>query len=457
VKNTFILLLAVFTISIFSSTSWAEYGVVVQGGLCGSGGTSGGNSESDYDNDSGSDVSTSSDLSISNLYITIKGEDNWHNKIKKTLKPGQAFRIEGKTKIKNKSDVEAEDVRVKFRIDGTKNFNTNDVVIDKKSKEDIDPDDHITKKLKRTIIQLSSNGQTITIFGPDGKKTFNVVDDFCKFYIFVTVKNKDDEDISSTFSGNDEYAVIKIAVDRYPQPDANNIASETLRFYNNNYDAHFYSVNHEDEIDLPQRHPDWLYQGPSFIAFNEQQDGTVPLYTCWTGTTHDWTRGDQWQFMSDFSVVAGCTETPWIVFYVYPNDGEHRKPVYLMRKDKANYEYSFILSNGLSDAYSLRDNYGFIFTSGNPMFWVPESLDAAKSAYGIEVSPLFIDTDGDGIYDQNELGDTDNDGIPNFQESYYTDTDNDGISDQFDAENDNPNSEEAQVPNPVQGFQLGVF
>ena len=148
-----------------------------------------------------------------------------------------------------------------------------------------------------------------------------------------------------------------------------------------------------------------------------------------------------------------------------------------MRKDKANYEYSFSLSNGLVDAYSLRDNHGFNFTSNNPMFWVPESLSVARSAQGV-VEVLYIDSDGDDIYDQNESGDTDGDGILDKHELYYTDADNDGVSDQFDSQNTNPandsdndgysNQEEMiagtdpleasfdDVPSTVQGFQIGL-
>ena len=182
---------------------------------------------------------------------------------------------------------------------------------------------------------------------------------------------------------------------------------------------------------MPNTHSDWLYKCPSFVTFVEQIEGTVPLYTCWIGTTHDWARlateiYSGWQYLSSFSAVVGCNESPWIAFYVYPEDGVNRKPVYFMRKDKANHEYSFILSNGLVDAYSLRDNYGFNFTSNNPMFWVPESLSIARYAQGV-VEVLYIDSDS--IYDQNEPCDTYSDGILDKHELYYVDADNDGVSD----------------------------
>ncbi len=48
------------------------------------------------------------------------------------------------------------------------------------------------------------------------------------------------------------------------------------------------------------------------------------------------------------------------------------------------------------------------------------------------------DTDLDGVIDDNELGDTDGDGIFDYQESYLVDTDNDGVNDQLDSENTNP-------------------
>jgi len=111
VKNTFILLLTVFTISIFSSTSWAEYGVVVQGGLCGSsgnsgGGTSGGNSGPGYGDDSGiPNPWAGYDYDVGLKYVKIgkKSSGHWHESVVWTeneIPNHRDFRI----KVKNQSN-----------------------------------------------------------------------------------------------------------------------------------------------------------------------------------------------------------------------------------------------------------------------------------------------------------------------------------------------------------------
>ena len=52
------------------------------------------------------------------------------------------------------------------------------------------------------------------------------------------------------------------------------------------------------------------------------------------------------------------------------------------------------------------------------------------------------DYDHDGITNgEEELVDSDNDGIPDYLESNKKDTDGDGVSDQYDSENDNPNND----------------
>ncbi len=170
----------------------------------------------------------------------------------------------------------------------------------------------------------------------------------------------------------------------------NNGAVPTTRFYNSKHRAHFYSVNPIDQSKVPNKYPGWEDHGTSFNAFPNPQDDTVPLYTCWTGSTHDWTRGDQWQFISDFSVIAGCKENPWIAFYVYPSDGEDRNPVYLMYKSDVD---SYILSNGLNDANYLQSTYGFTFTSSEPLFWTPTTLMVEETPviYEEPTSPTVLD------------------------------------------------------------------
>jgi len=59
---------------------------------------------------------------------------------------------------------------------------------------------------------------------------------------------------------------------------------------------------------VPNTYSDWLYQGPSFVAFVEQIEGMVSLYACWTKAIYDWARlaneiYSGWQHLSDFSAV----------------------------------------------------------------------------------------------------------------------------------------------------------
>ena len=146
----------------------------------------------------------------------------------------------------------------------------------------------------------------------------------------------------------------------------NNGAMPTTRFYNSKHKAQFYSINPTSQSGVPNKYPGWEDHGTSFNAFPNSQAGTVPLYTCWTGSTHD--------YDIDITKVgdhAPCKENPWRMFDVYEYDGEGRKPIYLMYSSSAN---SQILSNGLDDAYYLQNTHGFAFTSSDPLFWAPISL-----------------------------------------------------------------------------------
>jgi hypothetical protein len=146
----------------------------------------------------------------------------------------------------------------------------------------------------------------------------------------------------------------------------NNGAMPTTRFYNSKQSAHFYSVNPLDQTKVPEKYPDWADHGYSFNAFPDAQTGTVPLYTCWTGTTHDYETN-----LSMVGYYSPCKETPWRLFDVYSSDGPNRKSVYLMYRASTD---SLILSNGLEDAYYLEDVHGFGFTSQDPLFYAPISL-----------------------------------------------------------------------------------
>ncbi len=146
----------------------------------------------------------------------------------------------------------------------------------------------------------------------------------------------------------------------------NNGAMPTTRFYNSKYSAHFYTVNPLDQSTLPEKYPDWADHGYSFNAFPDAQSDTVPLYTCWTGSTHD--------YSTDLGMIGyytPCEEPPMRLFDVYLDDGPNRKPVYLMYREDIN---SFILSNGLEDTYYLQSAHGFSFTSEYPLFYAPVSL-----------------------------------------------------------------------------------
>ncbi len=146
----------------------------------------------------------------------------------------------------------------------------------------------------------------------------------------------------------------------------NNGAVPTTRFYNSRVDAHFYSVNPVDQTRVPAKYPDWANHGTSFNAFPVAQTGTVPLYTCWTGKTHDYVLD-----LNQIGQYAPCQEQPYRLFDVYSASGEGRIPVYLMYKESTD---ALILSNGEDDAYYLQNVHGYGFTSEDPFFWAPSTL-----------------------------------------------------------------------------------
>ena len=147
----------------------------------------------------------------------------------------------------------------------------------------------------------------------------------------------------------------------------NNGAMPTSRYYNSRVDAHYYLVNPIDQTRLPLTYNhEWEHHGFSFNAFPESQTGTVPLYTCWSGSTHDYALN-----LSEIGYHTECKEAPYRLFDVYPSDGPNRTPVYLMYKSSTD---TFILSNGWDDAVYLRDTHGFAFSYTQPFFWAPSSL-----------------------------------------------------------------------------------
>jgi hypothetical protein len=179
----------------------------------------------------------------------------------------------------------------------------------------------------------------------------------------------------------------------------NNGAMPTTRFYNSKQSAHFYSVNPLDQTKVPEKYPDWADHGYSFNAFPNAQTGTIPLYTCWTGTTHDYETN-----LSMVGYYRPCKETPWRLFDVYEYDGPNRKPVYLMYREDID---SLILSNGLEDAYYLQDTHGFGFTSEDPLFYGPVSLieeyGDADDPENLQDSPLDSSIDEEEQYTTEEV------------------------------------------------------
>ena len=323
-------------------------------------------------NDGSVDSSGSGDanLSIRSFNLSIAGTDEWEREIDKVLYFGRSFQIEGEARIRNKSGSDAEDADIDYRIDHGRNFDRDDTKIDEERKLDIDGNETITKHMGRTTVTLSNDGKTVTVYGPDGHESFDVVDGVATFYIFVDVENDDDDDISSSFSGDNEYGVVHVIAKTYDSPKSGDVAAYTMRFYNSQHGAHFYSINPEDQTGVVERYSDWAYHGTSFIAFPDQYTGTVPLYTCWSESTHGYDTD-----VSRLKSRVTCKENPWRVFNVFPVDGPKRKPNYLMYKKSVN---SYILSNGIDDAHFLRDKHGFDFVADEPLFWSPESLDTAR-------------------------------------------------------------------------------
>jgi len=170
-----------------------------------------------------------------------------------------------------------------------------------------------------------------------------------------------------------------------------NGAMPTTRFYNSKHGSHFYSVNPLDQTKIPGKFQGWENHGTSFNAFLHPQDDTVPLYTCWTGSTHEYSLDS-----SLLGQYKPCKENPWRMFDVYPDDGDSRKPVYLMYNSSLD---SFILSNGLNDAYYLQDHHGFAFVSNDPLFWAPKGLkeiDNAPRDYPNDtITPISLETSRD--------------------------------------------------------------
>ncbi len=346
------------------------------------------------DNGSGNNSSKDDDdVSIKSFYLSLTdGNYNKHT-IEKTLEPGQSFAIYGEGKVKNKSSHKIDNVDIDFRIDHGKNFDKRDTKIDE-DKPNIKAHKTVTKHTGSVSVKLLSNASKVVVTGSSGSETFDVVDKQATVYFFMDVEGGDDRDISSNASSHNEYGKLVIHV-KIPAPEElpanSNGARTVMRFYNSKYKAHFYSTNWNAFIG--SKYGDWDRAGTVFNAFETQKPGTVPLYYCWTGSTHD--------YEIDINKVgdhAPCQEAVQTLFYVYPNQGntqqaEHRTPVYLMYNPKLN---SQILANGWSDVENLRDNHGFKYLGG-PLFWAPKyrTLPAQDVQIGIGNDVVITTNGGD--------------------------------------------------------------
>ncbi len=174
-------------------------------------------------------------------------------------------------------------------------------------------------------------------------------------------------------------------------------AMPVTRFYNSHKVAHFYSIRPEDEQGVTRKFRDWEAEGTTFNAFSNPQDGTIPLYTCWTGSTHDYDTdpayvGDQ----------KPCTENVWKLFDVYQDDGPNRTPIYLMyRANKDNY----IFAVGQEDVQHLQSTYGFSKVYTDPLFYAPNSLVSEEittiNPPDDTVTPISLDKSTDETEQKN--------------------------------------------------------
>ena len=318
---------------------------------------------SDNDNDK-------DDVSVQSFYLSLTSGNYNQHKITKTLEPGQSFVIYGEGKVKNESSHKLKDVDIDFRMDYGKNFDKGDTKLDE-DQPDIGAGKTVTKHTGSISVKLLSNAKQIVVTGKSGNsERFDVDNNKATFYIFVDAKGGDDRYISSS-DKKKEYGKVVVTV-KIPAPEEipanSNGAKTVMRFYNSNFKAHYFNTNWNAFVG--SQYGNWDKAGSTtFNAFETQKQGTVPLYFCWTGSTHD--------YDIDINKVgdhASCTEDKQILFYVYPNKGNteeeklSRSPVYLMYNSSVD---SYILANGYDDKANLMTNHGFS-DLGGPLFWTPK-------------------------------------------------------------------------------------
>ena len=134
------------------------------------------------------------------------------------------------------------------------------------------------------------------------------------------------------FNSANDCSVARLLVKEPPRPYPIGSTIETMRFYHSKY-GHLFSIYTNDLNKLPKM--GWAYHGKSFRAFTRQVPGSVPVYALWIGNGHRYSR--TWH--------PGA----WVAFWAYPTNGNHRKPIYEMKKGA-----HYILSNGYNDMLHLK-------------------------------------------------------------------------------------------------------
>lgn len=155
------------------------------------------------------------DLSIRRFELREDGTSGYRHEIVKSLMPGESFRMTGELKLKNKGGNTAEDVDIDYRVDHDRGFTKNDSRVDKEGALDISGGDSVIKHMASIEVKVSSDGANLIVENKDGNdaEAFPMVNGFAKFYVFVDAEvDGGDDDISSDFSGDNEYGVVKVSL-----------------------------------------------------------------------------------------------------------------------------------------------------------------------------------------------------------------------------------------------------
>jgi len=142
-------------------------------------------------------------------------------------------------------------------------------------------------------------------------------------------------------------------------------------------------------------------------------------------------------FSSKFKIDKISGEAPLTVGFtnkskIIKNDGV---------KGSISYHWDFgdgYTSNEINPIYTYTEPGTYTASLTTTASWGEARTSTATIVVSEPTPDPPIDTDGDGIIDNNEPGDTDLDGIPDYQESNFIDSDEDGVNDYLDFENYNP-------------------